>query len=279
MHQTTSTTSRTGTRRWAFLGLLAAMLLLALAQAVPALAASSPFDGGPLAVDTATAVANDHTVYAMRFSATTGGTYPLDADTTYYVKLRFTPNADGSPAGVDNRGFTWNGASGAWAQERDDWTAFPTVTTDGTGAIAQSDWFYCKFGDTTKSGTYYLLVSLSTGASGSTRNGNVVDPGHGVRHDERGSVGASMASTTPPTYTVKRADVVDYALPTTRSHCSSPRRTARRRRRRWRCGRRAVRLRCRTAASDMAVPIGQQLPGPGGRQQDHGLAGLERASP
>ena len=109
MQQTTSTSSLVRTRRHVFLALLAAIMLLALAQAVPALAASSPFDGGPLAVDTATAVANDHTVYAMRFSATAGGTYPLDADTTYFVKLRFTPNSDGTPAGVDNRGFTWNG--------------------------------------------------------------------------------------------------------------------------------------------------------------------------
>ena len=172
------------------------MLLLALAQAVPAMAASSPFDGGPLAVDTATAVANDHTVYAMRFSATTGGTYPLDAHTTYYVKLRFTPNADGSPAGVDNRGFTWNGTSGL-AQERDDWTAFPTVTTDATGTIAQSDWFYCKFGDTTKNGTYSLLVSLSTGASGSTRNGSMVVP---VTVFDMTGAGAWViqASTIPP---------------------------------------------------------------------------------
>ncbi len=210
MQQTTSTTSRGGTRRWAFLALLAAMVLLALAQAVPAMAASSPFDGGPLAVDTPTAVANDHTVYAMRFSATTAGAYPLDADTTYYVKLRFTP--DGTPAGVDNRGFTWNGLSGTWVQEREDWTAFPTVTTDNTGAVAQSDWFYCKFGDTTKSGTYHLLVSLSTGASGSTRNGNVVVP---VTVLDTASVGAWVHDgvDNSAAYAFKRADIVDHAAP------------------------------------------------------------------
>jgi hypothetical protein len=212
MYPTTKSAPRSGARRLAFLGLLAAMLLLALTQAVPALAASSPFDGGPLAVDTSTVVANDHTVYAMRFSATTGGTYPLDADTTYYVKLRFTPNADGSPAGVDNRGFTWNGASGAWAQERDDWTAFPTVTTDATGAIAQSDWLYCKFGDTTKSGTYYLLVSLSSGVAGTTRNGNVVIP---VTVYDTTSAGAWVHDgvDNSTTYTFKRADILDHAAP------------------------------------------------------------------
>ncbi len=147
----------------------------------------------------------------MRFSATTGGTNPLDADTTYYVKLRFTPNADGSPAGVDNRGFIWNGTSGGWAQERDDWTAFPTVTTDATGAIAQSDWFYCKFGDTTKSGTYYLLVSLSTGASGTTRNGNVVIP---VTVFDTTSAGAWVHRGVDNSAEHRQAaKVVDHALP------------------------------------------------------------------
>ena len=210
MQQTTSTSSLGRTRRRVFLALLAAIVLLALAQAAPALAASSPFDGGPLAVDTATAVANDHTVYAMRFSATTGGTYPLAADTTYFVKLRFTPNSDGTPAGVDNRGFTWNGTS--WAQEREDWTAFPTVTTDATGAIAQSDWFYCKFGDTTKSGTYYLLVSLSSGVAGTTRNGSVVIP---VTVFDATSAGAWVHDgvDNSAAYTFKRADILDHAAP------------------------------------------------------------------
>ena len=172
MHSTTTTAPKGRSRR-VFLALLGTLLLLALAQAVPAFAASSPFDGGPLEIDTATSVANDHTVYAMRFG-TTSGTDTLLANTTYYVKLRFTPNADGSPAGVDNRGFTWNGT--AWVQEREDWTSFPTVTTDADGVIAQSNWLYYKFGDTTKTGTYRVLVSLSAGTSGTTRNGNITIP-------------------------------------------------------------------------------------------------------
>ena len=180
MNTTTKTAPRSRTRRVAFLGLLAAMLLLALAQAVPAMAASTLFDGGPVAADTATTLANDHTVYAFRFSNTTGGTYPLP-DGDYYVKVRFTPNADGSPAGVDNRGFTWNAGSGAWVQEREDWTLFPTVTVTGgliTGgsSAGTSGWFYYKFGDTTKAGTYYLLISLSSGVAGTTRNGNITIP-------------------------------------------------------------------------------------------------------
>ena len=87
------------------------------------------------------------------------------------------------------------------------------MTTDATGAIAQSDWLYCKFGDTTKSGTYYLLASLSTGASGSTRNGNVVIP---VSVFDVASAGAWVH---PGSRRFRRghatAEVVDYALPTT----------------------------------------------------------------
>ena len=194
----------------AFLGLLAAMLLLALAQAVPALAASSPFDGGPLAVDTATTIANDHTVYAMRFSATTGGTYPLDADTTYHVKLRLTPNADGSPARVDNRGFTWNGTSGASAQERDDWTAFD-VTTDATAPSRRAT------GSTTSSVTRrrparitcLCLVDRHRGEHPQRQRDHSRD---GVQHGGCGSVGASGIDDSANAG--RTGKVVDYALKT-----------------------------------------------------------------
>ena len=124
MHTTTTSATRTP-RRLVFLTLLAALLLLALAQAAPVFAASVLFDGGPVAADTATMLANDHTVYALRFSNAVASANPAIPDGTYYVKVRLTPNADGSPAGVDNRGFTWNGTSGTWVQEREDWTAVP----------------------------------------------------------------------------------------------------------------------------------------------------------
>ena len=172
----TTTARRSRTRRILPILLCALALLGAaqLASAAPARASRGSFDGGPIAVDTATYVANDHTVYAMRFSATTGGANPLPAG-TYYVKIRFTPNSDGSPAGNGNRGFVWNGS--AWVQEREsDWTLFPQVSTDPSGAIAQSPWFYYCFGDATKSGAFYMIVSLSSGVSGSTRNSTVVLP-------------------------------------------------------------------------------------------------------
>ena len=268
MHRTTSTASRSATRRFVFLGLLAAMLLLALAQAVPAFAASSPFDGGPLAADTSTTMANDHTVYAMRFAAASGGLNPLDADTTYYVKVRFTPNADGSPAGIDNRGFTWNGTSGDWAQERDDWTAFPTVTTDANGAIAQSVWIYYKFGDTTKTGPYYLLVSLSIGIAGNTRNGTWSFPRRSStwRRRERGCI---QASTTPPT-PARRARWSTHAQDQLRpsAHREEPATTTA-----MASSTTSSTAPCRTVVSTWPCPA---APGPGDRIEVHGLAGAGR---
>lgn len=178
------TIPRRAGRGWAFLALFAVLLMLALALAAPAFAAKTPFDGGPIVADTATYAANDHTVYAMRFSAEAGGPNALAPDTQYYVKVRFTPNADGTPASTDNRGFVWNGATGKWVQEAAGvWMDFPVVTTESDGAITQSPWIYYKFGDTTKTGQYYLIVSLSVGVAGTTKNGTswipvtVFDPG------------------------------------------------------------------------------------------------------
>jgi hypothetical protein len=160
-------TARGGASRRPFLALLALPALLLLALTAPAMAAQPPFTGGPIATDCPTAIANDHSVNAMRFTAS-----GLAPSTTYYVKLRFSPNT--TPAGSDNRSFTWNPGTQAWVQERtDDWTAFPSITTDASGVWAgtgNSDWFYVKFGDTTMTGAYYLLVSLSTGVQGNTAN-------------------------------------------------------------------------------------------------------------
>jgi hypothetical protein len=48
---------------------------------------------------------------------------------------------------------------------------FPTVTTDAAGQIVHSPWLFVKFADTTKSGTYYVIVSLNGGGAGLTLNG------------------------------------------------------------------------------------------------------------
>ena len=102
--------------------------------------------------------------------------------------------------------------TGFWVQAADgDWTKFPTATTDGTGAITQSPWIYYKFGDATKTGPYALIVSLSTGVSGTTKNGTsfvpvtVFDPATegGWVHD-----GVDNSS-----FTNKRTDIVDQATP------------------------------------------------------------------
>jgi hypothetical protein len=203
--------------RLVFPVLLSALVVGALAQLAPAaLAASGPFNGGPVAADCPTTVANDHTVYALRFTALSNGADPLPPNSQYYVKLRFTPSPDGKPAGVDNRGYTWNpggnAGAGAWIQERESWTLFPTVTTDATGAIVPgpNSWYFVKFGDVGKTGAYKLLVSLSTGASGTTKNSdaplsvNVISMtagGYWV-HD-----GASTGKVG------KRVEVLDHAAP------------------------------------------------------------------
>ena len=109
MHQTSSTMSRSGTRRWAFLGLLAAMLLLALAQAVPAMAASS-LRRRPRRRSTRRRPRERPHCLRLALLQHHGAARIRCPDGDYYVKVRFTPNADGSPAGVDNRGFTWNPA-------------------------------------------------------------------------------------------------------------------------------------------------------------------------
>jgi hypothetical protein len=212
-------TARRGASRWAFLALLVMLTVLALAQAASALAASGPFNGGPVAADCPTVIANDHTVYALRF-ATTAGTDQLTAGTDYYVKIRFTPNADGSPAGADNRGFTWRPAGtmdpsdpGAWTQERDDWTLFPKVTTDASGAItAGTTWYFFKFGDTAKTGTYRLLVSLSSvsGGSGTTKN---CDTPIAVEVIDAATAGYWVHDGAATGKAAKRVEVVDHTAP------------------------------------------------------------------
>ncbi len=218
MHHT-AIVRRGRTRHRVWSTLLCALALLGAAQLAPAaLAAATPFNGGPVAADCPTLVANDHTVYALRFVATAGGPATLDPSTTYYVKIRFTPNADGSPAGVENRGFTWRSAltmgatdSGAWVQEREDWSLFPTVTTDATGAItAGTTWYFFKFGDTAKTGTYRILVSLSTGTSGSTRN---CDAPIAVSVTDAATASYWVHDGVATGAAAKRVEVVDHATP------------------------------------------------------------------
>jgi hypothetical protein len=172
------TKGRLTTRRWVFLGLLGALLLLAAAQAAPAPAATN-YTGGPAAGDFPLYVANDHSVYAMRFTASgllDKDGNPLASAGTYYVKVRISPTA--TPSGGSSRGFTWNPTTQAWVQERADWTEFPVVTTNASGAIvAGTTWTFFKFGDTTKpspttSDTWYLVISLqpTDGGTGTTQN-------------------------------------------------------------------------------------------------------------
>ncbi len=168
------------------LGRLTCFTVLALLTlALPAAVASARgyFDGGAVLADSPTTMANDGTVYAFRFSA---ADVPDDPDTlyptpalapnqVYYVKVRLTTNwQSGEPASTDNRGFMWNPKTGRWVFWDADWTEFPSVATDGSGNIVvdeRSPWYFVKFSDTTETGKYGLIVSLSIGGTGNTLNG------------------------------------------------------------------------------------------------------------
>lgn len=147
--------------------LVSAALFVVLALGGGALAASD-YNGGP-ATDSAAYIPNDHSPVGVRWSAMKVGDVVtgLDPNTTYSVKVRLSPNP--TPSNVENRGWTWNPTTQGWVQERDqDWGKFPTVTTDADGQITDT-WTFFKFADDTKSGTYYLLVSLNL-TKGSTFN-------------------------------------------------------------------------------------------------------------
>jgi putative cell wall-binding protein len=109
-------------------------------------------------------VPNDHTAFALRYDAT-----GLTPDATYYVKMRFTEGTKPSPG--SNRGYTWNPTTETWVQESDSWSDFPQVTADGSGDITGSaGWVFGKFGDDTKSGPYYVMISLKPVLGGDTLN-------------------------------------------------------------------------------------------------------------
>ena len=146
--------------------LLSALLVVIGIPASPAYAAEQ-YVGG--ASEYPMYVLNDHTPIAIRFSAETTPT-GLEPLTQYYVKARFTVGT--SPSSATNRGFTWNPTSKLWVSQNDDWTSFPTITTDAEGRITVTAdaWVYAKFGDELNSGDYYLMVSLSKTGAASTYN-------------------------------------------------------------------------------------------------------------
>lgn len=147
----------------------AAACALALLTAPGAALAATSFTGG--ADDYPLYVPNDHTAVSIHFSAS-----GLTPSQQYNVKLRF--NTSATPGGTSNRGFTWSPSYTMWVQERDaSWNAtpnfFPVVTADSSGAVTgNAGWLYGKFGDTTKSDTYYIIVSLEPvgSTSGATVN-------------------------------------------------------------------------------------------------------------
>jgi len=188
-HEGSRTTSPGATpagARWRATLFIALVVIAATALLAPAAMAATTYVGGPQENDYPVYVANDHSVSTLRFSIPTvaeGETPWLLPSTQYYVKIRLSPTPE--PAGSANRGFTWNPSTGLWAQERADWVEFPIITSDADGAyLPGNQWFSFKFGDATKSGTYYILVSLQPvdGGAGTTMNNTdppavtVIDP-------------------------------------------------------------------------------------------------------
>lgn len=145
--------------------LAAALLLAAAASAAPAALAAGAFIGG---VDESPAfLANDHTPVLVHFSAS-----GLTPSTGYYLKVRLTFGT--APSGSTNRGWTYNGTSGQWVQERDNWEKFPVVTSDATGAVTgPADDVWVKVGDERESGERHLMVSLSQTGVSDTLNSSV----------------------------------------------------------------------------------------------------------
>lgn len=158
---------RRGLRRSLSLVMVTAMLLTGV-HVGPVFAAGT-FTGGVGGGTNAAPLyfPNDHTALGVHWLADAGG--GLAPNTTYNIKVRFTVGTSPSPG--SNRGFTWNGASGRWVQESEAWDQFPTVTTNEFGAVVEQ-WEFVKFGDETKTGSYYLTVSLKAG-SADTMNSSV----------------------------------------------------------------------------------------------------------
>jgi hypothetical protein len=139
-------------------GLLAAALVLSGLSIVPAFAAETTYH--PAFIESPKYALDDHTPFGIRFSVAGGGAIP--ASTTLYAKVLLADTD--SPAtwnAANHRGFTYNEASDLWVQAGSAITSFPVFTSDGTGAVAQN-WIYAKFGDETRSGTYYVHLVLMT---------------------------------------------------------------------------------------------------------------------
>ncbi len=211
-------TPRSG-MRWRSALVVMLVVIAATALLAPAAMAATTYVGGPRAGDFPIYVANDHSVSALRFeipAVAEGETPSLLPDTQYYVKIRLSPTP--APAGSANRGFTWNPAAGLWAQERADWIEFPTITSDALGAYAPGNqWFAFKFGDVTKSGTYYILVSLQPVDGGAGTTMNNLDPPAVTVIDPAGAlVGATRAfwvhNGIATTASAKRIDAVPTGL-------------------------------------------------------------------
>ena len=163
-------------------------------------AAASTFVGGP--VDELAYVANDHTAFGFRYGAGTDS--GLEPSTTYYVKVRFTEGT--SPSPTTNRRYTWNPTTQTWIQESDDWSTFPTVTTNADTSITWQ-WLFAKFGDDELAGDYHLMVSLQPVGISTTYNSTYLPV---VQVFDMKTQGSWVHNGTATAHSAKRAETVVY---------------------------------------------------------------------
>ncbi len=134
----------------------ASAIAASVAVSVPA-APSAVFDGGFVAADDHPSfVANDHSVYAVRFVA-----HGLAADTAYRLRIGF---ADPDATSGADRGFIWNPVSRRWVPPgEEDPSGLPLIVSDGSGSYGtgEAGWFFIKFGDVRVTGSRLLVASLS----------------------------------------------------------------------------------------------------------------------
>ena len=235
MHTTTTSATRTP-RRLVFLTLLAALLLLALAQAVPVFAASGDYSTAARIAGghARRCVANDHTVYALRFiaatarlcdTATPADAAPVLRQDAPHAQRRRLAGRHRQPRLHLERHVAARGSRSARTGR-----SFPIVTTDGRRRHQRtgSPWFYFKFGDTTKTRARTTCWSRSSAGGGAAPRRTapppsrvtVLDPTHDRRR------GSTTASTTGDRRQARRGRRPRDARADPSGACSAPSRTS-----------------------------------------------------
>jgi putative cell wall-binding protein len=147
--------------------MLVIALFMPLVGVVPAYGAAYSFTGG--ATDSILYIPNDHTPIGFRFRADAG----IPASASFYLKVRFTTGTSPNPS--TNRGMTWNATTGMWVPDLGgpNWNEYPVIASDSSGLISEQ-WVFAKFADESKSGQYYVMISMQDVATGNVYNSSTL---------------------------------------------------------------------------------------------------------